>query len=218
MLEDLTEAPVLGETEAGPLAEGDIDDEGERDDPEWVGEEHIRHESRFDQEISDSGDDQRFRSQNERDSGPFFDLGRDEFFGQGDHDEKREYRSSGESGALVVSPDEQEKEYGQGNDGERNRHAREIEEAEASEAEAGEHADDDDGGEDRYAILELSHGEESEGDDGRGIDTEGLDPDDLAKNRHERRDDREHEEEGDRENRNPFGCEILDERVIVHKR
>ncbi len=218
MFEDLAEAPVLGETEAGPLAEGDIDDEGERDNPEWVGEEHIRHESRFDQEVSDSGDDQRFRSQDERDAGPFFDLGRDELFGQGDHDEKREYRSSGESGALVVSPDEQEKEYGQGNDGERNRHAREIEEAEASEAEAGEHADDDNGREDSHTVFEFSHSEEGESDDRRGVDAEGLDPDDLAENCHECRNNRKHEEEGDREDRNPFRCEILDERVIVHKR
>ena len=112
MFEDLAEAPVFGETEAGPFAEGDVDDEGERDDPEGVGEERIRHESRFDQEISDSGDDQCFRGQDERDAGPFFDLGRDELFGQGDHDEKREYRSSGETGTLVVPADEQEKEYG----------------------------------------------------------------------------------------------------------
>ena len=75
MFENLTEAPVFGETEAGPFAEGDVYDEGERDDPERVGKKEIRHEGRFDQEISDGGDSQCFRGQDERDTGSFFDLG-----------------------------------------------------------------------------------------------------------------------------------------------
>lgn len=196
MFDDFSEADIFREPKPGPFPEEDIDDKGEKYEPR-EGEDDLEECVPPEEHIPGDGDDECFHGEDERYPSSFFDLRRDEFLREGNHDEEGEDGDGCEPGAVLYASEDEYAEYGERNDGEGDGDAREIEQAKPLEEPAGEHADYDDRDENSDAIFHAIwiESEECEGDDGWRVDAERFDADDLPEQCDEGRDDREEEEE-----------------------
>lgn len=215
---DFAETEIFCYTQARPFPQREIDEKSEEDNPRKV-ENESGESVPADEKISDDRNNERFGGQDESDATAFFNLRGDELFRERDHDEEGENAHRGQTGALVHPAYDEDDEDGQGNDGERDGDARQIEEAESFQSETREHADHDDAHKNSDAIFHAVRieGQQGERDDGRRVDAESFDTDDLAEEGDECRDDGEHEEEEHRLYRHTLFDKKCDERMILHK-
>src|SRR3990167_7775069 len=217
--EDLSEAEVFHDAEPGPFSESEVDHEGEKDDPRIAEDEDGEHVPAYER-VADERDKEGFQSQEKSGFATLLDLGRDEFLGERDHDEKREDGNRSEAGTMEVSARDEDPEDGEGHDGNRDSNTRQVQEAELLQDKTRDHAHQDDADENGDAVFEAVRieGEKSEGDDRRRIDAERLDAHHLAEEGDERRDDGNHQEERDGLKRHALRNDKTDPRMVVHMR